>query len=157
MHAPGLIAIGRYGGGITPTPVASHHNKSTSWQSERIECTGCRGTVRATRQVLPGGLVLKPSLRMSEYEEHSSLCWKPARATFVIPPGRSDHEPCRPTGKAYGGPVSSFKATGASDVLAETCHSPSGRLSPRTRGPQQPFKGIGRQQAHTAYTCRDRS
>lgn len=24
----------------------------------------------------------------------------------MIPPGRSDHEPCRPAGKAYGGPVS---------------------------------------------------
>ena len=43
---------------------------------------------------------------MSEYEENSPLCWRPARATFVIPPGRSDHEPCRPAGKAYGGPVS---------------------------------------------------
>ncbi|KAL3133825.1 hypothetical protein ABBQ32_008298 [Trebouxia sp. C0010 RCD-2024] len=42
---------------------------------------------------------------MSEYEDASPLCWKPARATFVIPPGRSDHEPCRPAGKAYGGPA----------------------------------------------------
>ena len=94
------------------------------WQSEWIECTECRGHSGARVQILPGGPVLTPSLRMSEYEEHSPLCWKPARATFVIPPGRSDHEPCRPTGKAYGGPVSSFKATGASDALAETCHLP---------------------------------
>ncbi|KAL0028269.1 hypothetical protein WJX79_006368 [Trebouxia sp. C0005] len=42
---------------------------------------------------------------MSDYGESSSLCWKPARATFVIPPGRSDHESCRPAGKAYGGPA----------------------------------------------------
>ena len=62
---------------------------------------------------------------MSEYEEQSPLCWKPARATFVIPPGRSDHEPCRPTGKAYGGPVSLVTAVGASDALVETCQEAS--------------------------------
>ena len=43
---------------------------------------------------------------MSEYGESSALCWKPARATFVIPPGRSDHEGIRAAGKAYAGPVS---------------------------------------------------
>ena len=43
--------------------------------------------------------------KMSDYGEASALCWKPARATFIIPPGRSDHEAGKTPGKAYAGPV----------------------------------------------------
>lgn len=43
---------------------------------------------------------------MSEFGEGAASCWKPARATFAIPPGRSDHECSRAVGKAYAGPVS---------------------------------------------------
>lgn len=49
---------------------------------------------------------------MSEFDEGSVTCWKPARATFAIPPGRSDHECNRAVGKAYGGPVSSEQLVG---------------------------------------------
>ena len=78
----------------------------------------------------------------------------------MIPPGRSDHEPCRSTGKAYGGPVSLVTAVEALMHLLRLAKKPllhAGRLSPRTKGLQQPFKGIGRQLAQAACMFKDHS
>lgn len=109
------------------TADAKSSQQTTSWKIAGVNSRGAEEQSIVRVRVYPAVQAEpRPPSRMSEYEEHSPLCWKPARATFVIPPGRSDHESCRPTGKAYGGPVSLVKALCASGAPLETCRKQSG-------------------------------
>lgn len=69
---------------------------------------------------------------MSEFGEGSPSCWRPARATFAIPPGRSDHECNRLVGKAYGGPVSLAGLQTLKQLLLKAAESSAILIQPVT-------------------------
>ena len=69
-------------------------------------------------------------------------CWRPPRAVFVIPPGRSDHDGYKTQGKAYEGPPLTSYQCAASQVQqywrqaghAQAAHLPAGPAGPGAAG-----------------------